>query len=104
MPRKKDPLAELKGFEAREAELKERKKALQDEAARYLGSLVMEAGLDGWNPEQLREGLARLAAEGPDRSDAKAAATRPAYVLNGEANEQKAAVIAAAPAAGSAHG
>ncbi|WOI52225.1 DUF6437 family protein [Parvularcula sp. LCG005] len=104
MPRKKDPLAELKGFEAREAELKERKKALQDEAARYLGSLVMDAGLDSWNPEQLREGLVRLAAEGPDRSDAKAVPTRPASVPNGEANEQTAAVIADAPAAGSVHG
>lgn len=104
MPRKKDPVAELKGFEAREAELKERKKALQDEAARYLGSLVMEAGLDSWNPAQLRAGLARLAEQGPDRSDVKPVPSRPTASSNGEAKEQTAAVIADAPAAGSAHG
>lgn len=64
MPRKTDPLAALRVHEQRTAEHAAKGKALRDEAARYLGELVIEAGLDAWTIRDLKAGLKALSENG----------------------------------------
>lgn len=64
MPRKQDPIATLRAHERRAAELEEKGEALRDEACRYLGRLVMEAGLDAWDPAELKQAFNTLAETG----------------------------------------
>jgi len=64
MPRKQDPIASLRAHERRAAEFEEKGESLRDEACRYLGALVMEAGLDAWEPAELKRALEQLARDG----------------------------------------
>jgi len=64
MPRKQDPIATLRAHERRAAEFEEKGEALRDEACRYLGNLVMEAGLDDWDPAELKRAFEALAENG----------------------------------------
>ena len=64
MPRKQDPIATLRAHEKRAAELEEKGESLRDEACRYLGALVMEAGLDAWDPAELKQAFCALAETG----------------------------------------
>ena len=64
MPRKQDPIAMLRAHERRAAEFEEKADSLRDEACRYLGSLVMAAGLDAWDPAELKQAFSALAETG----------------------------------------
>lgn len=82
MPRTKDPIADLKAHRERAASLRAKEKKLRSEAAQFLGELVLKAGLDEWETNDLRTFLDHAAANGPALSIKTAASVR-----NGSLNE-----------------
>ena len=65
MPRRKDPVADLKTHRQRVADMAKKENELMDEASRALGREMIAAGLDDWSAKDRLMGLKRLAEEGP---------------------------------------
>ncbi|WP_031556116.1 DUF6437 family protein [Parvularcula oceani] len=68
MPRARDPIADLKAHQDRQADLKAKEKKLRSDAAQFLGELMMKAGLDAWPTKELQALMEGAAAAGPERA------------------------------------
>lgn len=65
MPRRKDPVADLKAHRERIADMATKETELVDEASRALGREMIDAGLNDWSAKDRLMSLKRLAEEGP---------------------------------------